>query len=415
MGNNAEINNGYIEFIKSISKASNIKHKGIKIAYLIKYLLINLVRIVLIPFVYIYALILIGYLKIRIHFSDNNESDIHKKALEFVPELVTQYPMHLYPVVAKAIELAFIKSNIDKYIELNNRKGIAEFAIGDGTLSQKVFKSDDKITAFDINPYSLYHVKDYSHVQTRIIANCLNPPIIPEGAFFFISNNLLHHIDDKNKTLENWSKIAEYALFNENTIYWANSWTKPYILEKFGFKKIAKKITNRIIEHGLQALLSEEELKLLVRKHFEVLVEFSFLKNDIFFLCAIFSSLMLCYGPPTPRLNKAIFNNIFAGFSSYLTTNLANLLITYDACLKREKDTFITWIVKSKTVTNPKMNEDISLMCPKCKYPLVGKYCSQCNTKYPEADGMLFLLNDENAEQIIYNPNKADILGKEHL
>jgi 2-polyprenyl-3-methyl-5-hydroxy-6-metoxy-1,4-benzoquinol methylase len=412
MANNSEINNGYIEFIKNMSKASNI---SIRIAYFAKFLFINLVRIVLIPFVYIYAFILVGYLKIRIHFLKKNESDIHKKALEFVPELVAQYPMHLYPVVAKAIELAFIKTNIDKYIDLNNRKGIVEFAIGDGTLSQKVFKLNDKITAFDINPYSLYHVKDYSHVQKRIIADCLTPPIIQGGAFFIISNNLLHHIEDKNKTLENWSEIAEYALFNENTVFWANSWTKPYILRKLGFKKIAQKSTNRIAEHSLQALLTEEELKRLVRNHFEALVEFSFLKNDVFFLCANFSSLMLCYGPPTPRLNKAIFNKIFAGFSSYLTTNLANLLITYDACLKRKNDTFITWIVKSKIVTNPKAAENISLKCPKCCCSLVGKYCSQCDTDFPEIDGMLFLLNDENLEQIIYNPEKADVLGHEHL
>lgn len=413
--NNSEINKGYIDFVKSISKVSSIKHKGLKIAYLIKHILANLIRIGLIPFICIYGLILIIFLKIKIRFLNNSESVIHKKALEFVPEFVNQYPMHLYPVVAKSIELAFIKSNIDKFIDLNNRKSIVEFAIGDGTLSQKVFKTDDKITAFDINPYSLYHVKNYSHVQTRIIADCLTPPIVPEGAFFLISNNLLHHINEKDITLKNWSKITEYALFNENTIYWAKSWAKPYILQKLGFKRTSKKFTNKIAEHSLQALLNEEELKLLVRKHFEILVEFSFLKNDIFFLCAIFSSLMLCYGPPTPRLNKIIFNNIFPGFFNYLTTNLAKLLITYDACLKRKNDVFITWIVKSKTATNTKVNETISLMCPNCCHPLVGKHCSQCDTSFPELDGMLFLLNAENAEQIIYDPNKADILGHEHL
>lgn len=413
---NNEINRGYIDYIETVSTSEKSHSLGDKTKqYFRRIFSRNFIRLILLPFSVIYSLLLIIIFKLFKWkwYNDSLMDQTHKDALAYLPELAHQYPLHLYPIIGKALEIAFIKRNL-RTQAMKSNPSIAEFAIGDGTLSSRIFSDKDRITAFDLNPYSLVHVGALNHVKQRIIADCINPPIADSGTSLVFSANFLHHISDKELTLSNWSKITCFALFNENTVFWASSWASPYILKKLGFKRLAARKATKIEKASLQELWKEDELNQVVSKYFDTITRESFFSEKVFFLSAICSSLMLCLGPPTPKFNKLIFNSVMPRLSKFITVNLAKILIEYDSML-RKNGTFIIWMAKSKYSDHGYTPDEVKLICPNCKNEIYNNTCSSCNKKYLFDDGMLFLLSDELSDKISYKSNIGDILGKEHL
>lgn len=400
---NKDINKGYIDSIgKKLKRKINIKlilNRGP----------LHFLRLLFTPFLFLYGILLIIFLEIKLA-NKKSFSIHHQIAIEYVDEFVSQYPCHLYPVIAKSMELAFIKSNIEK-LSSNVKGEISELAIGEGTLSRKIFSEDRKVIAFDLDPYNLIHTKNYKHISKRIIADCINPPIAYTP--FILSNNFLHHISNKDNTLFNWSKIAPYALFNENTPYWASGFFKPYFLKLLGFKKSSQKIAKKTEKKSLQSLLEEKKLKHLIRKYYEIIKEVTFINEKVFFLSAIFSSLLLCLGPPTPRFQKKLLNGLFGPISKHITSNVAKLLIKYDSFLPRDKDTYISWVVKSKFVES--VSNKTILICPDCRNIINNNKCKECNKSFKEYYNMLFLLPKELENKVLCPKNNILMLGGEHL
>ncbi len=400
---NKEINGGYVD---SIGKKLRRK---ITISLILRKGTLYTFRLLFTPLLFLYGILLIIFLKIKLA-RKKNSSTLHQRAIKYVDEFVSQYPLHLYPVIMKSMELAFINSNMGKI--LPRVKGeISELAIGEGTLSKKIFSEEKKVIAFDLDPYNLIHTKNYKYVSKRIIADCINPPILYTP--FILSNNFLNHISNKDLALYNWSRIAPYALFNENTIYWASGYSKPYLLKLFGFKKTSQKISKKIEKEGWQSLWEEKELKSLVRKYYDVIEEVTFFNEKVFFLSTIFSTLLICRGPPTPRFQKKMLNKLFRPITKYITSNVAKLLIEYDSSLPRNKDTFISWVVNSKFVKS--MPNKTILICPDCRKILNSNRCSKCNRSFSEHYNMLFLLPKGLSNKILCPTNNILMFGREHL
>lgn len=414
MATNNEINRGYVSFIKSISSKLSIHDKrSLYSIYLTRFIVF--IKLLFIPLLFLYGACLIFYLKIKLTFINAaNPSPMHLQAVKYIDQFIDQYPMHLYPIVAKSLELAFIKEHVEKVLT-QIKGGTVEFAIGDGSLSKRIFTKGEKITAFDLNPYSLVHVKECAHVSQRIVADCLNPPLAPGGASFIVALNLLHHISNKAYTLKKWAQIAPFALFNENTRYWASGWVKPFLLKTIGLKNSSEKAITNIEKGSVQSLWLNNELHSLVASFYETIIERSFLSERIFYLCAIFSSLLFCQGPPTPSLQKKVLNGIFRPITKLLSFYVAKLLIEYDAVQPRDKDTFIIWIVKSKLIRNKSFTGNNLFVCPDCFNIMQDHRCNNCNRVYEEKDGMLFLLPESLSKEVSYFPELANSLGKEHL
>jgi hypothetical protein len=322
--------------------------------------------------------------------------------------------MHLYPVIAKSMELAFLKMHLGNRIP-EFKGGIAELAIGEGTFSGRIFSHHDKVVGFDLNPYSLIHTKRYSHVTRRIVADCRRPPITSGGASLILCNNFLHHVTEKENALHNWAQVAPFAIFNENTNYLASGRLKPFFLKLLGFSESARQEAKKIENQSLQTLWKADRLKLSVRKFYEIVEEQSFLSEKVFFLSAIFSSLLLCYGPPTPDLQKKIMNQCLGPVTTFFTYQIAKSLIEYDSILSRERDTFLCWFVRSKVVEGNNIPDHVTLVCPDCHGLLSGNRCLNCEKTYEERGGMLFLLPKELMKEVSYVENREAILRKEHL
>ncbi len=417
-----DINSGYINFIKSLFDSSLFttrKWTGYlifnKMKQLVKLLLIPIVVPISILSLILYGLLLIIFLRGYLLFTNKQRySELSTNAIRHIPEFIAQYPMHLYPIVSKSFELAFAKGSINKTLKKLGT-GIVEFAIGDGTMSARIFDKQNKITAFDINPFSLVHTKNCQHVSKRIVADCLNPPIQDKGASFILSLNLLHHVTNKEQVLLNWSKIAPYALFNENTNYWATGWFNPYMLRLLRLNCTAVFKANKIETYNLQALRSKKQLEMIISNYYEIIEQDTFLNETVFFLCSICSFLLGCYGPPTPRVQKLILNKMLWPVTKVITYHMAKALIEYDAVSNRSKDTFIFWIGKSKFIENAYLVNGLNLTCPDCSELLQDSQCEKCSRSFKEKDGMLFLLPKELEKEIHYSLSRGMILGREHL
>jgi len=412
-----DINRGYLGFIKSISSVSEGKKKRTlgSLLGIFRHLVGIALKVSAIPLLYLYGILLIIWTRCKFLFLKKHPlSPLHQKALHYIPEFISQYPMHLYPIIAKSLEMAFIKESIER-ITRDLRGGVVELAIGDGTFSSRIFSEKNRIVGFDLNPYSLIQVKKYAHVRQCVVADCLNPPIGAGGASLIVSNNFLHHVTNKEGTLKHWAAIARYALFNENTNYWAEGWLKPYVLKSIGFKWAAQKAADQIAARSLQTLWEKPQLGILVRQFYDIEREESFFHEKVFFLSSICSALLFCYGPPTPELQKRVMNGIFAPLTKKITYHLAKALIEYDAILKRDRDVFICWSLESKQLEQNVVGDGIKLICPDCRERLQGNQCVRCQRSFDEIMGMLFLLPKELTQEIPFREEKAQLLGEEHL
>src|SRR5206468_5935644 len=87
---------------------------------------------------------------------------------------VRQYPLHPYPLLAKALALTWMQSAIRGF-DADSR--IAELAIGDGTFSRQLFGTRGRITGLDLSPYSLSKAKVMPHVARAVVADAMEPPL----------------------------------------------------------------------------------------------------------------------------------------------------------------------------------------------------------------------------------------------
>jgi len=359
------------------------------------------------------ALALEVWLRLALFVKRSRPSQFTSRALECVDEFVEQYPFHMYPTVCKAFELAILGDQIPDL--LKQHSSFVEIAIGEGTLSSRVFPPDATVVGLDLSPYSLKKASGKSHVKQAVVCDCLAPPI-REGSFdVLISNNFLHHVTQKEQTLSRWSRVSEKAVFNENSPTWASGWTVPYVLKKLGKRDQAARAATRIEEHSLQSLEPKARLDAHVTNSYEILESVSYMSERTFFYCGLFSFIMRCYGPPTPPDLKRLFLGRLRWLALPLSADVAKLLIRYDQHQDRSTDSFISYLCKSRNYSPAR--DGNYLACPDCQGALTqANACAACGKEYSYTDGMLFLLPQELADlQRGYSHEVASRIQGEHL
>ena len=166
-GVDRDINQGYVQFIKSISLKVAKQRRG-----MIKSVLSSAARplfivfkLSLIPLLFLYGFLLVLVLRITFLFpKKRGSSELHKKAAKKVPEFTTQYPMHPYPIIAKSMEMVFLQEHI-RQVASKVKQGIVELAIGEGTFSNRVFSEEDKLVYEKYFQLGFLLLRNYSGVQ----------------------------------------------------------------------------------------------------------------------------------------------------------------------------------------------------------------------------------------------------------
>jgi hypothetical protein len=92
-------------------------------------------------------------LRISLLFHRAKRGKLTASALARVNEFVEQYPFHLYPIVCKAFELGYLETEVPKLLKPTTN--VVEIAIGEGSLSARVFPAETSVVGLDLSPYSL--------------------------------------------------------------------------------------------------------------------------------------------------------------------------------------------------------------------------------------------------------------------
>jgi hypothetical protein len=350
----------------------------------------NIVRIALLPVLFVVALALLVTLEVRVRTRRRVDSWLHGAAAERVGAFVEQYPLHLYPVVAKAFEAAYLDRFVPELLAESPR--VLEVAIGEGSLSEKVFPADADVVGLDIGPYVLRHAALKPHVRRAVVCDCLSPPVA-DGTFdVVIANNFLHHVTAKEATLSAWAPIARTVLFNESTPFWASAWMWPRVLDRLGFREKARDAAKKIELIHLQTLRPLADLDSAVSSAWDIRERQTFVSARTFSRCAIFSALMRCTGPPTPSLVKRLLLGPLRWASIPLTRAIARRLVVLDATEDRSADVYVSYIAESRS-WQPGTG---GFICPRCAAGLDSfDKCSGCGHQYETIDRMLFLLPPE--------------------
>lgn len=422
MSNVKEINLGYVDHVRSLNQGVHgsgdvgTEPRSLRLRFgLWRYGILN--RFVL-PALMTVGVISLGlalavWLRLVLFVKRHKSSRFTEASLGCVDEFLTQYPFHLYPIVCKAFELACLDDHIPGLLKQHNR--FVEIAIGEGTLSARVFRNNASVVGLDLSPYSLKKASEKPHVRQAVVCDCLAPPV-REGSFdVLIANNFLHHVTHKEETLARWSRLAAKAVFNENSPTWASGWPVPYLLKRFGRKEQAQRAADEIEKLSLQSLESKQALDAYVSRSYDILESVSYLSERTYFYCGLFSWMMRCYGPPTPPNLKQLFLTKLRWLALPLTADVAKLLIRYDQHQDRSTDSFISYVCKSRNYVPA--GEGNYLLCPDCRRELnSANRCIDCGKHYSSTDGMLFLLREELADlQQGYSHELSLQIPKEHL
>jgi uncharacterized protein YbaR (Trm112 family) len=420
MGNAKEINLGYVDHVRELNHSGNLAHLPSSPSLRLRFGLWRRAvgAAVWQPVIRSCGVIIVGlvldvWLRLLFFFKRSKPSEFTIRALECVDEFVEQYPFHIYPTVCKAFELACLGNQIPEL--LRQHTGFIEVAIGEGTLSSRVFPADATVVGLDLSPYSLKKAAGKSHVKQAVVCDCLAPPIRGGSFDVLIANNFLHHVTQKEQTLSRWSRIAKKAVFNENSPAWASGWPVPYLLKKLGRKEQAARAATRIEQDSLQSLESKARLDDHVIKSYEILECVSYMSERTFFYCGLFSFIMRCYGPPTPANLKRLFLTKLRWLALPLSADVAKLLIRYDQHQNRSTDSFISYMCNSRNYVPA--SDGNYLACPNCQGELNrANQCTACGKEYSYTDGMLFLLPEHLADlQQGYSQEVSSQISGEHL
>jgi ubiquinone/menaquinone biosynthesis C-methylase UbiE len=422
MSNVKEINLGYVDFLRRQNQGgkrspnATPERRTLRLRFgLWRHAVFNTV---ILPTLRTLGLLVVGstfeiWLRVSLYVTRSRPTQLTNAAIDCVDKFVAQYPFHLYPIVCKAFELACLSHELSN---LNKDTSIVEVAIGEGTLSARVFPEHVSVVGLDLSPYSLKKASQKTHVRQAIVCDCMAPPIRPGSFDVLVANNFLHHVTHKEATLAVWSRIAKKTFFNENTPYWASCWTVPYVLKKLGRKESAARVASQIERDLLQSLESKETLDTIINRHYKILRSVSYMSEHTFFYCSIFSYLIGSYGAPTPSWMKDLSRSRYLGWLIVpLTIDLAKLFIRYDQYQDRTRDAFISYSCESRnyvpdTLENP-------LACPDCGAALtISNECIACVREYTYKDGMLFLLAKELKDlQLEYSHEISAQTPEEHL
>ncbi|HSE17290.1 MAG TPA: class I SAM-dependent methyltransferase [Pyrinomonadaceae bacterium] len=362
-------------------------------------------RLALLPVAWGTSVVLIVYLKLKVRAQKNSINPLHFGAIEHVDELAEQYPLSLYPILYKSIQISYLKQELRDKLPADAR--FIEMAIGEGSLSRRFFPPDANVVALDINTRALRRAATLPHVKDAIICNIMDSPVKPGTFDAVVSNNFLHHVTDKERVLQIWAGLAPAAIFNECTDEWKYSWPGPYVLSKLGLKDWSASRAARVEDKFNNTFLPAGVVDAKVETHHDIARRVSYLSKPVMSLCFLFCVLQRANGPLTgedARPILALCRGILRPLVMPATRELARLLIVWDALRNRTEDAYVSYTINSRSFT--KAEDTGYLLCPNCRRDLGDvPECEACGVQYERICGMLFLLPKELSHvQSSFNP-----------
>jgi hypothetical protein len=375
-----EVNRGYFDYVVNLKNKIGLYKNGTR--------LLLLPRLLLFPIILLYAVALWAALSAtrRLSYQRRLNDDVLSRA-EAMTAFVEQYPFHYYPILAKGYELMLLRDLMKQHqVDPSN---LVEFAVGEASLSHRVFEGvQSAVIGCDLNPYSLLQCKKYAHFKALVVADVTDPPLVPGTVDCLLSMNFMHHVSQKREVLSRWSLVAERAIFNENTNFWASASCWSSLLRMLGLKQAAAQAAKAQELASHQSLLAEDEIDTMVSENYSILERFKFIDRSTMLLSNISSWFMIgVYGPPTPEVIKKI-SKPFRELAKAVTKEL----YLWDQSRDRKHDVFLLYFGKS--IHFRRQEDEPHFVQPGKSGSFSLEQARQKNL--PCKDGMVFLLADEH-------------------
>ncbi len=292
-----------------------------------------------------------------------------------------------------------------------------EIAIGDGTLSEKVFPAGTGVIATDIAPYSLRHAAAMAHVlrHQALVCDALAPPFRP-GSFDLLVANDFHHVTGKKATVKAWTELADVVMYDENTPEWASGWRRPFMLARLGARKTSARVASAIERAHLQHLETREQLETTVPDDCELSSTTSDCLETQSDILPSGSALQRApfYGTTDTSRRETHHLGPLARIALPLSSRLVKALIRYDSVQDRDRDAYISFTLVRRA---PRATAQPRFVCPDCAARLQSaRGVSHCGRAFAEIDGMLFMLPEEFRQiETEYSEELARTVPAEHL
>src|ERR1041385_8227368 len=128
----AEINRGYLDHLRGMNRLTQAVGSSQSHSFLVKakwYFSFRAQQLITLVDVITLGLSLDVWLRLVLLVRRKKTSELAKEAIANVDELIEQYPFHLYPIVCKTFELAYLQAQRPRIVTRDTR--VVEVAIGE--------------------------------------------------------------------------------------------------------------------------------------------------------------------------------------------------------------------------------------------------------------------------------------------
>lgn len=279
-----------------------------------------------------------------------------------------------------------------------------ELGTGDGYFTACLYDNkDNKVTiASDLIGSTFIQAKKYNFWRQLAIIDASQVPLPDNSLATVIMNNLIHHLPDRVKVLQEMYRILRPGgmfIFTDELTGWITSQWQIKIME--GSKYYQEKLDSSL-HHSIQCLLADKQfwVEQAAEKGWEVCDISEFLSNKSMYLASYLETPNHKIGTPTPIQIRDILNSmpLLRKIQVSLTKQIAEFFIIRDTELCKEYGATCVFVAlrKKEMLKRSNYNEPM-LSCPICKCVLLlkedGDFCQTCNKTYPRFEGIPFLIS----------------------
>lgn len=304
------------------------------------------------------------------------------------------YSPSLYPTMAKTLEMECYKRWIPEEPSL-------EIGIGDGFFTS-ILLGERKLTiAGDLIYKTLQAAREYPMVRKAAVIDAQAIPLPANSLQGYIMNNLMHHLPDRKKALDEAYRVMRpggiFAI-TDNTYGWVKSIWHIWLAGKLGLKGLQKRLIAAKLENSTQALIEDGEWWRAQAEpdKWEVLELKPIYSNPAYTLTSLFESLTYKQGGlvPAPILRRILRIPGSRWIINKCLPPIIDTLLAHDQeWCEKFGATFVFVALRKKAPSSERVSE-VEWVCPVTHQVLrpEGDYLVSEGSRYPVLDDVPILV-----------------------
>lgn len=307
-------------------------------------------------------------------------------------QLATHFTEHyspsLYPTLAKTLELHLLRS-------VSFEEPSLEVGVGDGYFSQLLYGDRPFTLAGDMIFETLLAARKKGIARHAAVMDADALPLPDNCLRSYFMNNLIHHLPDKQRTLDEAFRVLQPGgtfVFTDSTLNWASQLWHIRLARTLGFEAWSQRKLLEKLENCAQALVPDPDWwrRVVNPSRWQVVTLTPFFSVRNYFLASLIESL--CFkqgGPMAPVLLRKFLRVPFAStVYRKCLPDLVERMLCADSAWCQSGGSVCCLVVLRKLPQEVGENGPAELVCPATRQVLG----SPTARAYPEVQGIPILL-----------------------